>query len=119
MKKTFTTTKENIVELGYEESNQTSSDSVDSSGNRHFQFHNKPSSFNGTRKFNTDPEDSVNIPVVTTPTGAVLHQSFEEWNRKVMFKKSQVNSINFELRKIILLYSQSTIEGYYPFSITL
>ena len=42
MKKTFTTMEANIDELGYEDSDLTSSESEDRSVNSHVQFHNKP-----------------------------------------------------------------------------
>ena len=77
MNKTLTTLEAKIDDLGDEASDLTSSDSKDSSGNSHFQFHKKPTSFAGPKKFKTDPEDYVKIPGVTTPTGVVLHQAFE------------------------------------------
>ena len=46
--------EENIDTLGEEDSNLTSSDIKEISGNSHFQFHNKMSSFTGTKKFKTD-----------------------------------------------------------------
>ena len=76
-KKTFATKESNIDELGDKDSNITSSDSEDISGNSHFQFYNNPASFTWPRKFKTDREDYINIPGVTTPTGVVLHQEFE------------------------------------------
>ena len=81
MNKTFTKLEANIDKLGDEESNLPSSNSEDSSGNSHLQFHNKRKSFTGPKKFNIDPEDSVKIPGVTNPTCLVLQQAFEEWNR--------------------------------------
>ena len=56
-KNTFTKLEANIDELGDEDSDLTSSDSEDRSGNSHFQLHNKSTSFTGTKKFKTDPED--------------------------------------------------------------
>ena len=63
--------KENIEELVGEKSDLTSSDSKSSSWNSHFQFHIKPTSFD------TDHEDYIKIPAVTTPIGMVLQQVFE------------------------------------------
>ena len=40
----------------------------------------------------------------------VLHQVFEYQNIKVRFKKSHTNSIKIDLRKVILLESQSTMD---------
>ena len=110
MKKTFTTLNANIDELGYDEYSLISYNSKDRSGNSHLQFHNKPKTFTEPKNFNTDPEDSVNKPGVTTPTGVVLQQAFEERNRKVLFKKSHVKSINIELSNVILLDIQSTMD---------
>ena len=59
MKKIFTTLQSNIDELGYEESEITSSNSKDSSGNSHFHFHNKKTSFTGPKQFNTELEYSI------------------------------------------------------------
>ena len=98
----------NIYKLGDEDSNITSYDRKYISENSHFQFHSNPTSFKGPNKFKTDFEDSVKIPVVTTPTGVVLHQVFEEQNIKVLFRKSRDKSINIYLRNVILLDSQST-----------
>ena len=109
-KNTFTTSEENIDNLGYEESSLTSSNSEDSSGNSHLQFHNKPTSFTVTKKFKTYPEYSVKIPGVTNPTGVVLQKAFEEWNRKLLFKKIRAKSIKFDLRNIILLDRQFTMD---------
>ena len=46
---------------------------------------------------------------MTNPTGVMLNQAFEERNRKLLFKKSHTKSINIDLRKFFLLYSQSTM----------
>ena len=62
MKKTFTTLEANIDELGDENYNLTSSDSNESSGNSHLQFHNKPTSFTGPKKFKIDTGYYVKIP---------------------------------------------------------
>ena len=100
----------NIDELRDEDSNLTSFNSKDSSGNSHFQFHNKPTSFTGTNKFKPDPGYYVNIPGVIIPTGVVLNQEFEERNRNVLFKKSHDRSIKVDLNNVILLGSQSTMD---------
>ena len=63
-----------IDNLGDEESKLTSSDSKDSSRNSHFRFHKNMASLTGHKKFKTDREYSVNIPVVITPKGVVLQQ---------------------------------------------
>ena len=102
--------EENIDELGYEDSNLTISNSKDISGNIHFQFHNKPKSFTGPKKFKTHREDSISIPGVTIPTGGVLHQEFEERNRKVMLNKSHSNSIKIDHRNVIIMDRQATME---------
>ena len=86
--------------------NLTSSNRKDSSRNSNFQFYNKPTSFNGTKKFNTDREDSVKILGLPNPTGV---QTFDERNRKVLFKKSHSKSIKLDLRNVILTNSQSTM----------
>ena len=112
MKKTFTTLEANIDELGDEDSELTSSDSKDSSGNSHLKFHNKPTSFTGPKNFNTDPEDYVKIPGVTNPTCVVLQQEFEERNRNLLFKKSHAKSIKLDLRNVILLDNQSTMDQF-------
>ena len=103
----------NIDELGYEYSYLTSYNSKDSSGNSHLKFHNKPASLTGTKKFNPDPEYSVNIPGVNTETRVVLHQEFEEQNIKLMFKESHAKSINLYLRNVILLDRQHIIDLFY------
>ena len=76
MKKTFTTLEANIDELGDDDSNPTSSDSEESSGNIHVQYHNKLTSLTRPDKFKIDPEDYIKTPGVTNPTGIVLHQAF-------------------------------------------
>ena len=100
----------NIDELEYEDSNITSYNSEYISGNSHLKFHNKPTSFTGPKNFNTDPEDYVKIPGVTNPTCVVLQQEFEERNRNLLFKKSHAKSIKLDLRNVILLDSQSTMD---------
>ena len=55
MKKNFTTQEVKIDELGDEDSDLTSSESKDSSGNIHFQYHNKLISLTGPDKFKIDP----------------------------------------------------------------
>ena len=47
---------------------------------------------------------------MTTPTGVVLQQAFEERNRKLLFKKSHAKSIKIDLRNIILLDVQSNMD---------
>ena len=47
---------------------------------------------------------------MTIPTGVVLHQAFEEQNRKILFKKIHDKSIKIYLSNVILLYSQSTMD---------
>ena len=103
----------NIYESGDKESNQTNSNSKDSSGNSHFQFHKNPTYFTGTKKFKTYREDSVKIPGVTTPTGMVLQQAFEEHNIKLMFKESHSKSIKLDISNVIILDSQSTMESFW------
>ena len=65
-----------IEKLGDEDSDLTSSDSKYRSGNNHFQFCNKRTSFTGNNKFKTDHEDYVNIPGVNNPKGVVIQQAF-------------------------------------------
>ena len=113
MKNTFTTQKENIDNLVDDDSDLNSSDSDDSSGNSHFQFHNKPKSFAGPKKSNTYPEDYVNIPGVNTQTGVVLQQAYEYWNIKLLFNKSHDKSIKLEFGNVILLDSQYTMDLFY------
>ena len=60
--------------------------SEDSSGNSHFKFHKKLTLFTEPKKFKIEPENSVKIPGLTTPTGVVLQQAFQERNRKVLLK---------------------------------
>ena len=102
----------NIDKLGDEKSDLTNFNREDGSINIHFQFHNKPTSFTGTKKFKIDREDSVKIPGVNTPSGVVIQQGFEEHNRKVLFKKSHARSINLDLSYISLLYIQSTMDPF-------
>ena len=99
-----------IDKLGDEESNLNSSDSKEIIVNSNFQFNNKPTSLTGHKKFNTNPEDYVNIPGVNTPTGVVLQQEFEERNIKVLFRKSHAKSIKLDLKNVILLNSQYSME---------
>ena len=106
MKKILTTMEENIDESGNGDSDITSYNSENISVNSHLQFHNKPASLTGTRKFKIDREDSVKIPRVTIPKGVVLQQEFEEWNRKIMFKDIHAKSVKLELRNVILLVNQ-------------
>ena len=40
----------------------------------------------------------------------MLHQAFEETNRKLLFNKSHTKSIQLEIRNVILLDRQSTME---------
>ena len=91
----------------------TSSDSKGSSGNSKFQFHNKSTSFTGRNKFNPYTEDYVKFPGETTPTGVVLNNALEAWNRKVMFKKNHTKSTNIDLRNVILLDIKSTMDLFY------
>ena len=60
-------------ELGDEESDLTSSDSKFISGNSNLQYHNKPTSLNGCKMFNTDRGNSVKIHGMINPTGVVLY----------------------------------------------
>ena len=110
VKKTITILEENIDKLGDEDSELTSSDIKYSSGNRNFQFHDKPTSFTGTEEFNIDPEYSVKIPGVTNPTVVVLEKAFEERNRKVLFKNIHAKLFKLDLRNAILLDSQSNMD---------
>ena len=77
MKNKFTTTEANIDELVGEGSDITSSDSEDSSGNSHFQFHKNPTSFTDPNNFRKYCENYDMIPGVTNPTGVMLQQAFE------------------------------------------
>ena len=76
IKKTFNTLEANIDKLGVQYSDLTSYDREYISGNSHLQFHNKPKSFTGTKRFKPDPEYSVKIPGVTIPTCVMLHRHF-------------------------------------------
>ena len=100
----------NIEKLGYEESNLTSSYRKDSSGNSHLQFHNNTTSFTGPKNFNKCREDPVKIPGVTTPTGGVIQQAFEDQKREVLLKKSHAKSIKLDLGNFILLDRQYTMD---------
>ena len=82
-------------------------------GNSHFQFHNNPKLFTGPKMCKTDPEDSFKIPGMTTPASVVIHQSFEEHNRKVLFNKSHAKSVNLDLGKVILLEIQYNMDLFY------
>ena len=95
--------------LGDEDSNLASYDSKDSSGNIRFWFHNKPALFTGHKNFKTYREDSVKIPGVTTPTGVVIQQAFEERKRKLLFKNIHYKSIKLDIRNVILLDGLSTM----------
>ena len=67
-------------------------------------------SFTGPKNFKIETEYYVKIPVVTTPTGVLIHQVFEEQNRKVLFKKSHGNYIKIDLSNVILLERKSTMD---------
>ena len=76
-------------------------------------FHNKPALFTGPKKFKIYREDYVKIPGVNTITGVVLQQEFGKRNIKVMLKNSHANSMNLDLRNVVLLDSQSTMDLFY------
>ena len=99
----------NIDELEYEDSNITSYNSEYISRNSHLKFHNKPTSFT---EFKTHPVDSVKITGVPTPTGVVLHQEFEEQNRKVLLKKIHYKYIEIDIINVILLDKKSTMDQF-------
>ena len=42
---------------------------------------------------------------MNTPTGVVLQQTFEEWNRKVLFKKSHAKYNKLDPRYLMLIDS--------------
>ena len=113
MKNTFTTLEENIDKFLYENSALASSDSKDSSGNIHFQFRKNSTSFTGNKKFKTDPEDYVKIPGVNYSAVVLLKQASGERNIKLLLKKSHTKSIKLDIRNIILLNIQSTMDLLY------
>ena len=99
-----------IDDLGYEDSDLTSSEREDRIRNNHLQFHDKLTSLTGPKNFNPDPEDYIKIPGVNTPTGLVLHKAFEQQNRESLLNKSHAKSIKIYFRNFILLEIQSTMD---------
>ena len=99
-KNSFTTLEEKIVELENEDSDITSSDSENSDGNSHFQFHkNVMEPQKGFQMFQTERNNRDQTPGV----GAVLQQAPGKRIKKVLFKKKHVDSIDIKLRKVILI----------------
>ena len=83
-----------IYKLGDYDSNLTSYDSENSSGNSHLKLHNRPTSFTGPNKFKIDRGDPVKIPGVAKPKGVVLHVGYPNHNSILVYRK--IPSINLK-----------------------
>ena len=106
MKNSFATLEEKIYELENEESELTSSDSEDSAGYYHFQFHkNVMEPQRGFQILQTERNNRDQ----TAGVGVVLQQLPEKRINKVLLDNKHADYINFNLIKVILLNSQSTM----------
>ena len=106
MKNSFRTLGNKIYEVENEESNPTRSDSEDIDGDSHFQFHNnvvEPQK--GFQMFKTERNNRNHTPGV----GVVLQQDPEKRTKKLLLEKKHADSININLRKVIIIDSQSTL----------
>jgi hypothetical protein len=109
MKKSFATLQSKIEELEHENSDLTDSDSDEEEAS-HFQFSESMTDhlLQGVRhKKRAAPHSSPGVP---QETGTMLHQAFEKRNAEVLFKQNHGKEISLDLRNIILLDSQSTMD---------
>ena len=107
MKKSFTTLEDEIDELENEDSNLASSDSEDRDVDSKSQFHNSVTEAQkGVKMLQTDNSNRDQTPGV----GVVLKQAPGKRIKKVLSKKNHNESININLRKVILLNIQSTMD---------
>jgi hypothetical protein len=116
MKKSFATLKAQIETI-HEDSDITGSEDEDSKASSHFQFQVQGATIGtptglwhpGQRQTN-EPGDSDEIPGVQPEEGFVLYQAFEKRNAEVLFKQSHSKTKELDLKNIILLDSQSTMD---------
>jgi hypothetical protein len=112
LKKSFATLETKIQELEKEDSDMTDSDSNDEAS--HFQFDkNEPTTgFQMTQMEQKEANKGIphGIPGVTCAEATVLHQAFEKRNAEILFKKNHGKKIDLDLRNVILLDSQSTMD---------
>ena len=107
MKKSFTTLDEETDELENKESDHNSSDSEDSDVNSHFEFHNNSMEpHKGFQMFHIERNNCNQTPGV----GVVLQQAPGNSVKKVLPEKKHSDSIDLNLRKVILLENQSTMD---------
>ena len=107
MKNSFRTLGNKIYEVENEESNPTRSDSEDIDGDSHFQFHNnvvEPQK--GFQMFHTERNNCNQTPGV----GVVLQQAPGKCIKKLLLEKKHAEFIDLNLKKVILLYSQSIMD---------
>ena len=95
-----------IEELQKEDSDITDSDSDEEAS--HFQFEDEEPS-TGFQMIQLE-EDLDDIPGVPFEQATVLHQAFEKRNAEVLFKQNHGKKIELDLKNIILLDSQSTMD---------
>jgi hypothetical protein len=105
-----------IEELEHEDSDLTDSDS-DEEETSHFQFQDEePSTGFQMMQLEEDSDaddshDECDIPGVPLEEATVLHQTFfEKRNAEVLFKQNHEKQIKLDLKEVILLDSQSTMD---------
>jgi hypothetical protein len=108
MKKSFATMETKIHEL---EKDEELTDSDDDEEDSHFQFQDEI----GFVQLESDSDDTATqevheIPGVTLQEATMLQQAFEDRNAKVLFKQNHGKKIELDLKNVILLDSQSTMD---------
>ena len=107
MKKSFTTLDEETDELENKESDHNSSDSEDSDVNSNFEFlNNTMEPQKGFQMFHTERNNCNQTPGV----GVVLQQAPGKCIKKLLLEKKHAEFIDLNLKKVILLYSQSIMD---------
>ena len=107
MKKSFTTLEDKIDELENEDSDLTSSDSQDSDGDSYFQFHkNFMEPQKGFQMFQIERNNRYHTPGVDV----VLQWAPEKRIKKVLLENKHDDYIDVNIRKVILLDRQSTMD---------
>jgi hypothetical protein len=121
LKKSFATMQSKIEELDNDNSDLTDSESDDEETS-HFQFQTPTCHpFQGVRRTKeTAPhktpgvkkKEAVSHEIAGVPAtrGLVFHQAFEKRNAEVLFKQTQWKEITLDLKNVILLDSQSTMD---------
>ena len=110
MKKSFTNLEEETEKIENKDSDHNSSDSEDSDVNSHFEFHNNSMEpHKGFQMFHIERNNCNQTPGV----GVVLQQAPEKCIKKVLLEKKHADSIDLNLRKVILLYNQSIIDLFF------